>query len=578
MFKRKDSPKRKTARPKSSAPSTAGEDSDTSMPPTLDEDDQPLAEASDALDLDIGLVLEAPTDDDGVLEGEAPPPGDDRIRPTTFVQRRRPSVMQVYGEELSLDEAEAVAAALANLHGRDESGHDSQGDSISPSDPDSPWSFVPTAPKTVEETGIPQPFLRELLLKVLWAYDKSNPSTLVNVTGLHGRVVEELMEGLNREGLVEIDSIAAQAKSQFTYRLGDRGKNAAHEALDRSRYVGVAPVPVSIYNQLVEEQIRRFKRPPLDEIRAALDHLVLPERLVEIIGQAFFSRRALMVYGPSGNGKTDIVTSIASVVAGTVIIPYALYGHGQLIRVFDPDVHKSQVDDDVATTKTIDGETVQVWAGQALRHDRRWLPVSRPTVVVGGDMGAEALDMTYDATQGVHNAPLSVVAQGGVLVIDDLGRQKISPKEILNRWVIMMEQGFDAFALGSSEIVRLPLDVTLVFSTNLTLHDLMDEAYLRRIAYKIAIPGPTRDEMLEIARRTCDKRELAWTEETIHYLVERCYAPGVPEPKGCYPRDIITTVVDEAEFQGRKPVLDKDSIDTACTLYFGVGPVTEQAA
>jgi hypothetical protein len=142
----------------------------------------------------------------------------------------------------------------------------------------------------------------------------------------------------------------------------------------------------------------------------------------------------------------------------------------------------------------------------------------------------------------------------------------------------MMEQGFDAFALGSSEIVRLPLDVTLVFSTNLTLHDLMDEAYLRRIAYKIAIPGPTRDEMLEIARRTCDKRELAWTEETIHYLVERCYAPGVPEPKGCYPRDIITTVVDEAEFQGRKPVLDKDSIDTACTLYFGVGPVTEQAA
>src|SRR5205085_12432588 len=126
-------------------------------------------------------------------------------------------------------------------------------------------------------------------------------------------------------------------------------------------------------------------------------------------------------------------------------------------------------------------------ADRALRHDRRWLPVSRPNVIVGGDMGAEALEMTYDATQGLHQAPLSVIAQGGVLVIDDLGRQKVSPKEILNRWVLMMEQGYDSFALSTSEIVRLPLDVTLVFSTNLTLQDLMDEAYLRRIAYKIAI-------------------------------------------------------------------------------------------
>jgi hypothetical protein len=491
----------------------------------------------------------------------------------------RPTAAPAEATSLPHEDEEAVAAALAILQRREESADESSADSLGPVDPDSPWGFVPLAPKTVTETGVPQPFLRELLLKAIWAYDKSNPSTLVNVTGLHPRVIDELIDGLNHEGLVEIDSISAQAESQFTYRLSDRGKNAAHEALDRSRYVGVAPVPVSVYNRLVEEQIRRFKRPPLDEIRAALSHLVLPDRLVEVIGQAFFSRRALMVYGPSGNGKTDIVTSIASVVAGTVIIPYALYGHGQLIRVFDPDVHKSQVDDDVAATATAaaDGETVQVWAGQSLRHDRRWLPVSRPTVVVGGDMGAEALDMTYDATQGVHNAPLSVVAQGGVLVIDDLGRQKISPKEILNRWVIMMEQGFDAFALGSSEIVRLPLDVTLVFSTNLTLSDLMDEAYLRRIAYKIAIPGPTREEMLEITRRTCEKRQLAWTEETIEYLVGLCYAPGVPEAKGCYPRDIITTVVDEAEFQGREPILDKDSIDTACTLYFGVGAADKAA-
>ena len=424
-----------------------------------------------------------------------------------------------------------------------------------------PWEYVPLVPMSVNDTGIPEPFLRELVLKTLWAYDRPTQATISEVMGLHVRVVDELVQNINREGLCDIESGTGQTGVQFRYRLNDRGKNAAHEALGRSRYVGVAPVPVTAYNEMVEEQIKRFKRPPLEDIKKSLEHLVLPERLIEVLGQAFFSRRALMIYGPSGNGKSDIVTSIARMVAGTVVIPYALFGHSQLIRVFDPDVHKSQVDD---VTKS-EG----VWADTALRHDRRWLPVNRPTVIIGGDMGGEALEMTYDATQGVHNAPLSIVAQGGVLVIDDLGRQKIAPKEILNRWVIMMEQGYDSFALSSSEIVRLPLDVTLVFSTNLTVQDLMDEAYLRRIAYKIAIPNPDREQLAEISRRFCNQKGLAWSEDTIQYLVERMFAQGLPPPRCCYPRDLVTTVIDEAEFHGREPVLDRESIDTACSLYLG---------
>jgi predicted ATPase with chaperone activity len=321
---------------------------------------------------------------------------------------------------------------------------------------------------------------------------------------------------------------------------------------------------------MIEEQISRFRRPPLDEIRKALDHLVLPDRLVEVIGQAFFSRRALMIYGPSGNGKSDIVTSIARVAAGTVLIPHSLYGHSQLIRVFDPDVHKSQVENQ--------NKSEGLWADTALRHDRRWLPVGRPTVIVGGDMSADALEMTYDATQGVHNAPLSIVAQGGVLVIDDLGRQKISAKEILNRWVLMMEQGYDSFALSSSEVLRLPLDVTLIFSTNLTVQDLMDEAYLRRIAYKVAVPNPDREQLAEITRRTCERRGLEWTEDAVQYLMDRLLAPGLPVPRGCYPRDIITTVLDEAEFHGRTPRFDRESIDTALTLYLGTGDLSQDEA
>ena len=424
-----------------------------------------------------------------------------------------------------------------------------------------PWAHVPPVPKTIPETGIPEAFLRELLLKALWVYDTPTTATLSEVTGLHSNVLGELLNGLKREGLCEVDSRAPTSTGQFSYQTSDRGRVAAHEALERSRYVGMTPVAVGAYNKLLADQVKRYRRPPLNEIQKALEHLVLPETLVKKLGQAFFSRRALMIYGPSGNGKTEIVTSIASVISGTVVIPYSLYAGGQLIRVFDPDVHKSLVDEE----KSSDG----LLAAGGARHDRRWLPVSRPTVMVGGNMGAEALEMTYDEVQGTHSAPLSIVAQGGVLIIDDLGRQKVSPKEILNRWVIMMEQGYDSFALTTSEIVRLPLDVTLIFSTTLTLNDLMDEAYLRRIAYKIPLPDITRDLMAEIARRFCITKGIESSDVAIQHLMDRLYAPGSPKPRGCYPRDIITTIIDEAEFEGREPALTQEAVERACEMYLG---------
>ena len=433
-----------------------------------------------------------------------------------------------------------------------------------------PWSFVPPVPMTIRETGIAEGFLRELVLKALWVYDKPTLVTLSEVIGLHSTVVSELVESLKREGLCEVDSQEAGQSIHFRFRPTERGKAAAHEALDRSRYVGMAPVPVGAYNEVVAQQVKRYRRPPLEDIRGALEHMVLPDYLVEELGQAFFSRRALMVYGPSGNGKTEIVTSIAKIVAGTIVIPYALYGHGQLIHVFDPDVHHPKE----SGSSPSDG----IMADTPSRHDRRWLPVDRPTVMVGGNMGEEALEMTFDPVQGIHKAPLSVIAQGGVLIIDDLGRQKVSPRDILNRWVIMMEQGYDSFALSTSEIVRLPLDVTLIFSTNLTLHDLMDEAYLRRIAYKIAIPDPDPSQIAQIAQRFCDSKGIKWSDDMIQYLIERLFAPGLPKPRGCYPRDIITTIIDQAEFHGREPALDRESIHAACRMYFGTAEVESQAA
>ncbi len=423
-----------------------------------------------------------------------------------------------------------------------------------------PWSYVPLAPTAVSETGIPEPFLQELVLKTIRVHDAPQVSVLSDVMGLHTQVIEEILGRLKAEGLCETEPGGGV---QFRYRLSDSGKIAANQAFERSRYVGIAPVTVGSYGEVVAEQAERFRPPPLSQIQTALKHLVLPLELVEDLAQAFFSRRTLLVYGPSGNGKTDIVTSIAQTVAGTVIIPFSIYGQGQLIRVFDPEVHKP------TATQFHDAESI--WASRATRRDRRWLPITRPIVVVGGEMGLEALEMSYDQMHGVHAAPLSVVAQGGVLVIDDLGRQKVSAEQILNRWVLMMAQGYDSFSLASSEIVRLPLDVTLVFSTNLSLGDLMDEAYLRRIAYKISVPNPAREQLEEITRRFCDREGVRWSEESICYLMDRLFAPGRPPARGCYPRDIITTIIDRASFRGRAAQLDKESIDKACQLYLGDG-------
>jgi len=377
--------------------------------------------------------------------------------------------------------------------------------------------------------------------------------------GLRGSVIEETLAGLRREELCDLSAGSSDATgNSMRYRLTERGKRAAFDALQRCRYAGVAPVPIREYGEMVKAQKQRAQRPTLAAVRQALSHLTLDDELVGMLGQAFFSRLTLMVYGASGNGKTDIIRSLARVVGGNVVIPHTVYVQGQIIRIFDAEAHEP------VALPNDDGKI-----SETARYDRRWLVVKRPAVTTGGDMGSEALEMTYDATMGVYNAPLSIAAQGGVLVIDDLGRQRISHEEILNRWVVMMDHGHDSFALNTGELVRLPLDVTLVFSTNLTVAGLADEAFLRRIPYKIQVPSPNRAGLADIAQRVCEAAGVSWSDEGVRYLVDCLFAPGMPQPRGCYPRDIAAIIMDEAEFLGHPAVLSRKAIDTAIQVYLG---------
>jgi predicted ATPase with chaperone activity len=353
--------------------------------------------------------------------------------------------------------------------------------------------------------------------------------------------------------LVIAEAADSVLRAHFKFGLTEDGKSHADDALRRCAYVGAAPVPVEQYGRVVRSQQSARSRPAPAEVRAALDHLVLPEFIIEGVGQAFASGRPLMVYGPSGTGKTDIVVSVANAIQGSVLVPHALYAQGQIIEVLDAHLHVTVLNPDIEQTDV----------------DRRWREIKRPVAVAGGEMSAEALELSYDATRHVHVAPLSVRAQGGILVIDDLGRQRMSLQSLLNRWVQLLENGADTFALQSSEVITLPLDTTLVFSTNLVLGDLMDEAYLRRITYKIPIQAPTQAEFMEITRRACEMVELPASEDALRYLVGRLYALPDVEPKSCYARDLVQTVLDTAAYRGESPSLRNDVIDWAIQLYLG---------
>ena len=415
------------------------------------------------------------------------------------------------------------------------------------------WSHVGPAPRTVAESGLPLSLLEDLTLKILRGRDRPKLAELARVLCLHTQLCEAVLDGLVRRKLATIDSADSPLRAHFRFALTEDGKAAADDAMRRCAYSGAAPVPLDMYTRVVNSQADARQRPEREHVRAALSHLVLPQSTVDAVGQAYASGRAMMVYGPSGNGKTDIVVSVANSIQGSALVPHALYGQGHIIEVFDARLHVSVLHGDI--------ETADV--------DRRWREIKRPVAVAGGEMSGEALELSYDSIRNVHVAPLSVRAQGGILVIDDLGRQRASLASILNRWIQLMENGADSFALQSSEVITLPLDVTLVFSTNLVLAELMDEAYLRRISYKIPVQNPNADEFREIARRVCTAEGLPIEERWLDYLTKRVFSMPDVEPKSCYPRDIIQTVIDSARYMKSDAAVDAVTIDWALQLYLG---------
>ena len=292
-------------------------------------------------------------------------------------------------------------------------------------------------------------------------------------------------------------------------------------------------------------------------VREALSQLVLSDSTRNRVGRAIFSGRPTLIYGPSGNGKTTIAHLLGQALSGYIAVPYAVEVYGHIVRLFDPSKHELV---DYAEKR---GDA------RKRRHDRRWAIVRRPAVLAGGELTRQGLELVLDERSKVYEAPLQMKANGGILIIDDFGRQQIPAVELLNRWIVALEGGVDHLSLHTGQTVEVPFDVIPFFSTNLPPESLADEAFLRRIRYKVEIPDPTPDEFRAIFAQVCAEQGIEFQREAVDYLFRQWYEPYQRALRGCHPRDLVEAIVDSARYsESGPPVVTPESLDEACHTYF----------
>ncbi len=419
-----------------------------------------------------------------------------------------------------------------------------------------PAGFIPPLPRTVQETGLSMGFLTDLALKIMYFEGNLSGLDLAERMSLpYPGVVEQVVEFLKREKLCEVKGAGTGgtfSQASYQYAIAEKGRAMAREALERSNYAGAAPVPLDTYNKAIRAQPLSQVAVHPRTVRQSLSHLVINETTFGQLGPAVNSGKSIFLFGPPGNGKTAIAESIGRMLFNTAVyIPYAVEIAGQVIKVFDYVNH-------IPVTQLDGGKAV----------DPRWVLIRRPLIVTGGELTLETLDLVYDETNKFYEAPFQMKANGGMLLIDDFGRQQVRPRDLLNRWIVPLEKRVDFLTLHTGRKIEVPFDVLIVFSTNLAPRDLVDEAFLRRIRHKIEIKNPTFEEFREIFQRVCTDKGIPFSEEGLRYLLQEYYIKPRRPLRSCHPRDLADQVLDIARYMNVQPALTRDLIDRACTAYF----------
>lgn len=421
-------------------------------------------------------------------------------------------------------------------------------------------AVLPLPPRTVEETGLPLGFLVELAVKTMYFGGLMSLDQIADRLALPLSVTNDVMEFVKKEYLAEVKK-GGGVRAAYEYLLTDLGRERAREYLQLSGYVGAAPVTLAKYAEVASKQTVRNMSVTRQIVQEAFEGVILQPGLLDRLGPAVNSGRSIFLYGPSGNGKTFIAEHLIRVLSGNVFIPHALFVDNQVIRTFDPVTH-SRVDHGPFA----DPATALV--DERRQYDRRWVLCRRPVVVAGGELSLSMLDLSFDPASRSYEAPLQLKANGGLFLIDDLGRQLVRPFDLLNRWIVPLEKARDYLTLQTGKKFEIPFDQIILFSTNIEPRELADEAFLRRIGYKIRIDYLGVDEYEKICRQVCWRLGIAFRPEPIRYLLEKEHGGRNIRLSACHPYDILSRVVEISRYEGRKPVLEEEILARACRDYF----------
>jgi hypothetical protein len=416
---------------------------------------------------------------------------------------------------------------------------------------------APSAPPaTIAETGLHPDTLAQLLLKTL-LNGEATGSTLAERLRVPYSLLDAMIQHARIEKLLEVRGMTGVGNAGYRYVLTDLGRDRAQQFMDISRYVGPAPVPLAQYTAYVRACMAA--RQPVDRevLEGGFGHLVVNKGMLDQLGPAVNSGKSLFLYGAPGNGKTVIAEGIGNALGTEMYVPHALDVDGQVITMYDPVSHQRLAGPD-ATTSVIAHATL----------DQRWERIKRPVVVVGGELTLDMLDLSFNPISKFYEAPIQLKANGGVFVVDDFGRQRIPPRDLLNRWIVPLESRVDYMTLHTGRKFELPFNVFIIFATNLKPESLADEAFLRRIPYKILAKNPTSDEYCRIFELNCKKRGLRFDPVMVEYLERSYYRPRKLQMRACHPRDLVEQVVDICRYQKKDLAITRELLDSACGSYF----------